>query len=96
MDAKANALRRLKLKSPMKGLPTESVASEKKDDDDLGDKAPSLKPHVSSELSDEHMPLMKSLSDGVSHPGRGPKSLDERAAGSMKEIMASKMKHKKV
>jgi hypothetical protein len=104
-DAKAAALKKMKVKSPMAGLhkaiPLESKKDEAKEEaieKGESDLAPNLKsksdPVISSELTDDHMGLMKELSDGVSHPGRGAMTLDERAASGMKAKMAS-MKHKK-
>lgn len=99
MDPKAAALKKLKVKSPMHDLGHQSaIATEKKDDDDLGDAAPSLdhkKPMMSGELGPEHMAVLQDLMGSVTHPGRGAMTLDERAAGNAKEKFASMAKHKK-
>lgn len=99
MDPKAAALKKMKVKSPMAGLnksiPLESKAEEAKEEKEETDLAPEVgdkKPMMPAQLGEEHAPLMQSLSDGISHPGRGPKSLDERAAGNMKAILAKKKK----
>lgn len=99
MDPKADALKRLKIKSPLHNMnAVKPIATEKKDDDDNGDLAPSIgekKPLISSELTPEHAPVMEGLANSVSHSGFGARSLDGKASDIAKEKMASIMKHKK-
>jgi hypothetical protein len=95
MDAKANALKRLRLKPPTMHAHNEmpKPMSDAKKDDDKGDLAPDVKkPMISGELDDSHMGVMHQLMDQISHPGRDAMTLDEKGG----EKMALLMKHKKM
>lgn len=93
MDPKANAIRRMKLKSAQQD--DHAISIKEKDDDDRGDAAPSLKAKDDGEMGPAHMDLMSKLTSQMSHPGRGAISLEEKANSGMKEKMASILKHRK-
>jgi len=93
MDAKANALKRMKLKPPTMHQHNEmpSNLADGKKDDDRGDMAPDLKkPMISGDLDDSHTDVMQALVDQISHPGRAAMTMDEKAGEKMASIMKLK------
>jgi hypothetical protein len=98
MDAMKMALK--KHMGKLKGVSHGAHGPDKQEEKSKTDNAPDLNdgPDDLAEAGhpdSAHADLMEQLMGQISHPGRAPMTLDERANDKMKEKMASVMKHKK-